>query len=293
MSAAVATPPQILIATPVAFTADGALDVEGSREIFRKVARSDADGAFILGTTGEFIAMSDVERDAIAVAALDELGGKRVVVHVGAASVFQVKALIDQARERGVTDVAVLEPFYLPAIPDAVRYFFREVAAHAAGMDVYAYLFTARTGTSVSVEELVRIAEIPGIVGVKISGKSLETVASYRAALPAGFAVFTGSDRDFARVAEIGADGVVSGIASVFPEAFTGLRAALVAGNRDEVARRQSVVEQVVDALRGNPAWLKHALRLQGVNAGYARMPLSEPTGEALAEIERVIREYA
>lgn len=292
-AAAQPTRRDILVATPTAFTSEGALDLEGSRAILRKVAQSDVEGAFILGTTGEFPALLEDEHAALIAIAMEELKDKRVVVHVGAPSVYQVLRLIEKARRHGATSVAVLTPYYLKSSEESTYSFFKQVSSAADGLDVFAYLFAARTGNTVSPEELARIATLPNIIGAKVSGESLETIAAYRAAVPDEFLIFTGADRDFARISDFGAQGVVSGIASVFPQAFTDLAGALRDGDESLITARQSVVEQVVDALLGDPARLKYALRLQGIPAGYARMALDEPVGDIQAEIDRVVSEYA
>src|SRR5699024_11802626 len=89
------------------------------------------------GTTGEFPSLSIEERNSVAELAVEVLSGMRVIVHVGAASRFEVSQLIDGARAAGAREIAVLTPYYLPAPPEEVYQFFREVVAEAAGLDVY------------------------------------------------------------------------------------------------------------------------------------------------------------
>ncbi|HEY8589539.1 MAG TPA: dihydrodipicolinate synthase family protein [Naasia sp.] len=280
----------ILTAVPVAFAEDGALDLDGSRAILRKVAASDVQGALVLGTTGEFPALSEDERGELTRASLEELAGKRVVVHVGAASAYEVKRLIDRSRRLGATEIAVLTPYYLAVSDAAVLEFFEDVVAHAEGLRVYAYVFQARTGVPVSAELLARIAELRGVVGAKISGESLEQVARYRAAVPADFELWTGSDRDLALAADFGAQGVISGIASVFPEPFTELTAALAAGDEDAAREAETRVHAAVDLILGDMGRMKAALQLQGIPAGTTRMPIEPPTAAVLDEI-RVMTE--
>lgn len=275
----------ILTAVPVAFFEDGGLDLEGSRAILRKVAASDVEGALVLGTTGEFPSLSEAERGELTRASLEELKGKRVVVHVGAASAYEVKRLIDQARALGATEIAVLTPYYLSFTDEPVFDFFRDVVAHAEGLRTYAYVFRERTGFAVSEELLARIAELPGVVGAKISGESLEQVARYRAAVPADFELWTGADRDLGQAADFGAQGVISGIASVFPEPFTELTAALAAGDEDAAAVAELQVHAAVDLIKGDMGRMKVALTMQGIAAGTTRMPIQPPTEDVIQQI--------
>ncbi|WP_258349098.1 dihydrodipicolinate synthase family protein [Saccharopolyspora gregorii] len=281
--------PIILTAAPVGFAADGSVDLAASRRILEFIAASGTDGAFVLGTTGEFPSLTEQERHDLARLSLEVLRGKRVVVHVGAPSAFQVRALIADARELGATSVAVLTPYYLPAGDEAIVEFFRSATADADGLDVYAYLFTDRTGNAVGPELLGRIAALPAVVGAKISGETLDAVAAYRHAVPADFQIFTGGDRDIARVTARGIDGVVSGVASVLPKPFVAAADAVAAGDPDAVSRAQDGVDLAVEAVRGDPERMKAGLALQGVDAGTSRMAL-DPVGAAgRAELERAV----
>ncbi len=283
----------ILTAVPVSFTRDGAVDLDGSREILEFVAASGVGGAFVLGTTGEFASLSREERRELAVLSLDVLSDLTVVVHVGAPSLFEVLNLIDDARAAGAATIAVLTPYYLPASDDAVYRFYEAVSHASNGLRVFVYLFEARTGIRVSPDLLARIADLPNIVGAKLSGESLESVSAFRAAVPADFELFTGADRDLALAADHGAQGVVSGIASVFPGPFLDLVAALESGDAEGIATAQAAVNDVVDTVIGDPARMKAGLAIQGVRAGYSRMALDEPSGETLAELRRAAHAYA
>ncbi|MBF4571800.1 dihydrodipicolinate synthase family protein [Herbiconiux sp. VKM Ac-1786] len=288
-----AVAPEILTAVPVAFRADGSLNEEGSREILQAVARSGVQGALVLGTTGEFPALSERERGILTEIALEELSELRAVVHVGAASQYEVSRLIEQARAAGAREIAILTPYYLPTTPSAILEFYRTLADQSDGLDAYVYLFRDRTSNDVSEELLAQIAELPNIVGVKLSGESLEQVARFRAAVPADFLIYTGGDRDLARAHDFGAQGVISGVASVFAGPFVRLREALVSGNSSRVAELQHEVDAAVDLVRGDPLRMKAILRLQGIDAGHARMALDEPTDRDLADFAAAIPRFA
>jgi 4-hydroxy-tetrahydrodipicolinate synthase len=283
----------ILTAAPTAFAANGDLDLAGTHAILRNIAASGVQGALVLGTTGEFPSLSREERKAIAEISVEALAGLRLVVHVGASSLHEVAELIADAREVGATAIAVLTPYYLPASPGAVLEFFRAVSAISDGLEVYVYLFTARTGIVVDPEELAVIAELPNIVGAKLSGESLDRVSAFRAAVADEFELFTGADIDLARAADHGAQGVISGIASVFPKPFIQLQKALYTGDSTAITAAQPAIDDVVSTVAGDPARMKFALRLQGIPAGYARMALDVPEGAVVADLKRAVKRYA
>lgn len=284
--------PIIFTAIPVAFGDDGLPSEEGNTAILSKCARSGVEGAFVLGTTGEFLSLSEDERRSLTRLSLKVLANKRVVVHVGAPSFHQVARLIAIAREEGAKDIAAITPHFLPATDAALLDFYTNVSEVSDGLNVFVYLFKDRTGITVSPELMAEIARLPNIIGVKISGESLETVAIYRNALPDDFLVLTGSDREIGRLTDVGADGVISGIASVYPEPFVAMAEAVEQGDREAVERLQPDVDAVVDGLLGDIERLKAGLRRQGIKAGYARMSIGLPSAEADRQLDSLHEKY-
>jgi 4-hydroxy-tetrahydrodipicolinate synthase len=283
--------PIILTALPVAFDNNGAVSVEGNAGILKKCAASGVDGAFILGTTGEFPSLMEDERRQLTRQSLDILTNKKVVVHVGAASLYQVERLIHMAREQGAKFVAAITPYFLPSTDEALIDFYSAISKISDGIGVYVYIFKARTGVTVSPELMAKLAKLPNIIGVKISGESLETVGEYRKHLDPNFEVLTGSDREIGRLDTVGANGVISGIASVYPEPFVEMAAAIEAGTTDRTAL-QEAVNATVDGLLGDIERLKTGLRLQGIAAGHARMAVGMPDAAAMELIEGLNKTY-
>jgi 4-hydroxy-tetrahydrodipicolinate synthase len=284
---------EILTAVPVAFHENGDLDLDGSREILRFVAASGNEGAFVLGTTGEFPSLTFEERTAVVTASVEELSPRmRVVVHVGAASTHEALRLVAQAREAGAKEIAVLTPYYLKATDTALLDYFTAVANAADGLDVFIYVFRAVSGNFISNELMATLATLPNVVGAKVSDEPLEQIRAYRDVVPEDFLIYTGSDRDLGRAADYGAQGVISGVSSVLPKPFRALAAAHDSGDAAEIEKAQRSVDEVVDAIAGNMGRMKAAYALLGVRGGTTRMAIEAPSDEALAEIERVVALY-
>ncbi|MEX1077630.1 MAG: dihydrodipicolinate synthase family protein [Homoserinimonas sp.] len=283
----------ILTAVPVAFRADGSLDRAGSREILEYVARSGNEGAFVLGTTGEFPSLSFDERGELARDSVEILAPvMRVVVHVGAASTYEALRYVAQAREAGATEIAAITPYYLAATDAAIYEYYRAIAEASDGLGLYAYVYRAVSGNFINNELMARLALLPNVVGAKVSDEPLAQIAAYRSVVPESFLLYTGSDRDLARAGKYGAQGVVSGISSVLPKPFRALAAAAAGGDQATLERAQSDVDDAVDSIQGNMARMKAAYRLLGVNGGTVRMAIEQPDADSLAEIERAIAAY-
>lgn len=283
----------ILTAVPTAFHRDGALDIEGSRAIFRFVAESGNEGAFVLGTTGEFPAVDATEFAAIVEAAIAELHDRmRVVVHVGRPSTFEAVRLTRIARDLGAVEFAALTPYYLRATDDEIFEYYRAVSDAVGDGRLYVYIYPARSGNPVSPELLVRLAELPNVVGAKISELSLDDIAAYRAVVPADFDLYTGADRDLIAAVEVGAQGVVSGVSSVTPKPFRALAEAGRSGDSAAIAAAQAAVDDVVALIGGDMARMKEAYRVLDVVDTHCRMAIAEPTDAERLAVAQVVAEH-
>lgn len=283
----------ILTAVPTSFHADGTLDEAGSRAIFRYVAQSGNEGAFVLGTTGEFPAVDDAEFTILVRTAIEELGAAmRVVVHVGQPSAFEAVRRTRIARSLGATEFAALTPYYLPTSETGLFDYFAQLSDAVGDGELFVYIYPARSGNVISADLLARLAELPNIVGAKVSELPLATIAEYRAAVPDTFLIYTGADRDLVDAAHAGAQGVISGVSSVLPKPFRALAAAAEGGQDEAIAAAQNDVDDVVRVIGGDMARMKAAYRLMGIADGVCRMSLDAPDADAIGELERVISAY-
>ncbi|MFV0406373.1 MAG: dihydrodipicolinate synthase family protein [Propioniciclava sp.] len=281
---------RLLVALPTLFAPDGSLDLDSCARVGQLVAHSHADGAFIGGTTGEFLALEPEERLAVFDTQRQALGDKRPIGHVGAGSARQAVALLEGGLALGLTEFAAITPYYLPASAQGTWEYFAALSDAIAGRGrLYAYLFQARTTTMVTPEELSALATLPGVVGVKVSGEDLPTVMGYRQATPADFEVFTGNDADFPQAESHGLDGVVSGVAACFPATFDSMIAALNAGDAQAIATAQADVATAVDLIAGDIGRIKVGVGLHGIGTPAMRMAIDPPGPEVVEAIRTTV----
>jgi len=282
----------LVSAVPVPFTADGDLDSAGLQPLYRFLADAGVDGVFTAGTTGEFTALDDQERETVLTAALDVFGPDRVHAHVGAASARQAVRLAARAVALGARKLAAITPYYLPAGPEALIDYYRQLDAVADGAQVHVYLYAARTTTTVTPAQLARLAEIPSIAGAKISGEPSARVLEYVRAVPAGFTVYSGNDVEFGEFVRAGGAGGVSGVSSVFPAPFVDLADALRREDEQAAAEAQDRVKRAVEAVAGaDIALIKAGLALRGLPAGPVRVAIDQPSPSQLDTLRSAIED--
>jgi 4-hydroxy-tetrahydrodipicolinate synthase len=279
----------LVSAVPVPFTADGALDDAGLQPLYRSLDAAGVDGVFTAGTTGEFTALDDAERDTVLTEALAVFGPERVYHHVGAASARHAERLTARAVALGARNLAAITPYYLPAGPRTLVDYYRRLHAVARDARLFIYLYAARTTTTVTPAQLAELAEIPSVAGAKISGEPTARVLEYVRAAPAGFAVYSGNDIEFGDFVQAGGTGGVSGVSSVFPRPFVTLADALRRGDEQAAAAAQDRVKRAVEAVAGaDVALIKAGLALRGLPAGPPRVALDPPSSALRAALEEL-----
>jgi len=263
--------PVVLSAVPTLFDADGELDADANRALYKLVAGL-LDGALVAGTTGEFPALEDAERLSLFELALAELGPDRVIAHIGAPDARHAARLARAAVALGATRIAAITPYYLPARPDEVAGHYRRIRDAAPGPELYAYIFPERTGLTVPPPLLAEVAETAGLAGAKISGSASAQLAGYVAAAP-GLRIFSGNDASPWATMRAGGAGVISGRSSAYPEVYGALR-------HDE--GQQWRLDRIV-ALGASVCRLKHALHVRGLAGSAAGRMTVDPPDPALA----------
>ncbi|MEA5117490.1 MAG: dihydrodipicolinate synthase family protein [Propionicimonas sp.] len=286
------TKPQVLAAVPTAFSPHGDVSVDGTKALTEFLAEAGVDGLFLCGTAGEFPALSPSDRGTVARAVMDTVGTDvRVVLHAGAASIREVAQLLEIAGESGITDVAIITPYFLPNASETLLGFYREVSALSQGLHTYLYVYRALCGSYVDPAGMAAIAELPNIVGAKISGETPATIGEFIDRTPPEFEVYAGADQELVAMAEQGAIGVVSAMASARPRPFVALADAWASNDADAVARWQAAVDDVCGVLGGQIPRTRYALSLQQISVGRARMSLDGVEG-AENEIARIVNLY-
>jgi dihydrodipicolinate synthase/N-acetylneuraminate lyase len=243
-------------------------------------ADNGLDGVFALGTTGEGLLLTLEERRRAAELFVEACAGRlTVVVHCGAQTTADSVALAEHAARGGADAVAAVAPPYYPFDEQELTRHFAAVAAACAPTPFFLYEIAARSGYAIPLTVVERLREdVSNLAGLKVSDTPFDRVEPY---LVEGLDVFVGSEPLAAKALARGAAGVVSGLATAFPEVV----ASLVAEPTDEGAERVALLR---DSLQRFPfiAALKAVLGKRGVPVrADVRAPLRPLTEAELEEL--------
>jgi dihydrodipicolinate synthase/N-acetylneuraminate lyase len=177
----------------------------------------DLDGILALGTTGEGILLTPVERRRVVELYVAASAGRlQIAAHCGAQTTRDTVSLAAHAAEAGADAVAVIGPPYFQLDDRALLDHFAAAAAACAPLPFYVYEFERASGYAVPLSVLDALRErAPNLAGLKVSDAPFDRFSPY---LVEGLDVFVGPEALIADGISAGAVGAVSALGSAFPE---------------------------------------------------------------------------
>lgn len=282
------------IVTPM--TADQEVDLPGMRKLIDYLLGQKVHGIFVLGTTGEFYALDEREKQAIVADAMAHVRGRSpVYAGTGAETTREVIRLTKMAEREGAAGVSVITPYFIKPNQSELFDHFRRVA-ESTPLPVVLYNNPATCGgLSIEPETVAKLAEVPNIVGIKDSSGDLQnTIEIIRQTPRDKFSVLNGRDTLIHAALQAGAQGAIPASCNIAPELCVGIYESFVKGDAEAARQFQSRLHGVRMAMSlgtGNSA-VKEAMALLGRSAGPMRSPVL-PFGDTQKAKLRAILERA
>jgi len=272
---------------------DGKIDKKGLEELVEAQIAGGIDAVVPCGTTGESATLSHEEHAEViklVVAAVK----KRVPVIAGAGSNATAEAisLSKAAKAAGADGLLHITPYYNRPTQEGLYQHFRAIV-EAVGMPTVVYNVPARTGSDLSVDTLVRLAELPSIVSVKEATGTVQRTQQIIARLGERLTILSGEDAINYPLYAVGARGCISVVSNVAPKLVADCWDAHLAG---DTARARALHYQslpLADALflESNPIPAKTALSMMGRMAPDLRLPLVPMTAQGKEKLKAVLVE--
>jgi 4-hydroxy-tetrahydrodipicolinate synthase len=271
------------------FKENESIDYSAWQNVLESMIASGVHGLFVIGGQGEFFTLSEEERT-VAARFCAQTAGRRVPLfaNVGSVTTAETLRLAQRAEADGVDAVVVITPYYLKPSTDELFDHYSEIC-RGVRLPVLAYNIPERTGVELSPALLTRVAQAhENFVGIKDSSGKLELIPEWKRA---GLAVFIGRDHMILDGLRMGCVGAVTACANVVPRAFVDLYNAYQAGNLEEAARLQALVEPLRRAfsLATFPSVVKEAMNMSGMHAGRCRRPVGPMPEEARVKLAAVL----
>ena len=278
------------VVTP--FLADESLDLPGLCAHIDCMIAHRVHGIFVLGTTGEFYALDEREKQVVVATAVAHVAGKLpVYVGTGAESTREVIRLTKMAEKEGANGVSVITPYFIKPTQSELVDHFRAVA-ESTSLAVVLYNNPATCGgLSIEPDTVAKLAEIPNIIGIKDSSGDLQNTIEIIRRVPATFSVLNGRDTLIAAALMFGAKGAIPASCNIAPELCVGIYESFARGDFVAAQKQQAILHPIRLAMSlgtGNGA-IKEAMALLGRSAGPNRRPISPLSEEKKQKLKEIL----
>ncbi len=255
---------------------DGSLDFDALRRLIEWHIAEGTNAIVMVGTTGESPTVDPQEHVELVRTAV-EVSRRRVpvIAGTGANSTREAIELTEQARKIGADATLQVVPYYNKPTQEGLYRHFVAVA-ETVDLPVILYNVPGRTVADLGVETALRLAQVPGIVGLKDATGDLARAGELLRRLPAEFALYSGNDDSALALMLLGGQGVISVTANVAPKLMRQLCDAALEGDLPKARQLNARLMPLHLRLfvESNPIPVKWALQRMGKIEGGIRLPL-------------------
>ena len=272
---------------------DGSLDFDAYRRLIEWHIAEATNGIVAVGTTGESPTVDHDEHCELIRVAVETVRG-RVSVIVGTGGNSTVEAIELTAFAKGVGADATLQvvPYYNKPTQEGLFQHFRKVA-ETVDLPLILYNVPGRTVADLATETTLRLAQVPGVVGIKDATGDLARAADLLKRAPKSFAVYSGNDDSALALMLLGGHGVISVTANVAPRLMSELVKAALAGDLSgaRALNNRLLPLHMKLFVEPNPVPVKWALAKMGRIEGGIRLPLVQLAEANQPVVEKALRE--
>jgi 4-hydroxy-tetrahydrodipicolinate synthase len=277
------------IVTP--FRADGSLDEAAMRKLVRR--QIDAGIHFLVpcGTTGESPTLSHAEHLRVVQITVEECAGKTpVLAGCGGYNTAELVSLAKELEGLGVDGLLSVTPYYNKPTSEGLYRHYEAIAA-ATKLPIVLYSVAARTARNITPAEVLRLSEIPTIVGLKEASGSIGQMAQICQQASPGFAVFSGDDSVTLPLMSLGGVGVISVVANQIPGEMAELCNLALAGDFAGALRihRKYHALMEVNFCETSPGPVKYAMARMGLCEEIYRLPMVPIAAESKAKVDKTL----
>ncbi len=281
----------VAIVTPM--HQDGSLDYLRLKALIDFHVTEGTDGIVIVGTTGESPTVDVDEHCELIRAAVEYAGGRiPVIAGTGGNSTSEAIELTAYAKQVGATASLNVVPYYNKPTQEGIYRHFKAIA-EAVDLPMIVYNVPGRTVADMSNETTLRLAQIPGIIGIKDATGNLERGTELMMRAPKSFALYSGDDASALAFILLGGHGTISVTANVAPRLMQEMCAAALAG---DVGHARDINYRLFGLHRNlfvepNPIPVKWAVAQMGLIEDGIRLPMTPLSPEYHGRVREAMRE--
>ena len=280
-----------LVALITPMNQDGSINYEQLHDLIDWHIENGTDGIVAVGTTGESATLPVEEHLAVIEATVKHVNKRvPVIAGTGANNTVEAIALSKAAEQAGADYTLSVVPYYNKPSQEGIYQHFKTIA-EATSIPMIIYNVPGRTVVSMSNETILRLSEIPNIVGVKEASGNIGSNIELINRAPEGFAVLSGDDHTALPFMLCGGHGVVTVAANVAPKLFADMCRAALEGDIATARRLNGQLIPIYNTMfcEPSPAAPKWGLSLLGKCEPHVRLPLVALTEAGQAKVRAAL----
>ena len=256
---------------------DGSVDYATLRKLVDWHIQQGTDCIGVVGTTGESPTVDVEEHQEIIRVAVEQAKGRvPIMAGCGANSTVEAIALAKYAQKVGADCQLQVVPYYNKPTQEGQYQHFKAIAEETGDLPMVLYNVPGRTVADMLHDTVLRLAEVPGIVGIKEATGNIERAQWLIREAPTGFAIYSGDDPTAVALMLCGGQGNISVTANVAPRQMHELCVAAIAG---DAKRAMEIQRQLMPLhkhlfVEANPIPVKWAMARMGLMGGALRLPM-------------------
>jgi len=273
---------------------DGLVDEPALRALVERQIAGGVSGLVPCGTTGEAPSLTSAEWDRVVATTIETAAGRvPILAGTGSNGTMTTIERTQRARALGADGALIVTPYYNKPTQDGLYRHFAAIA-EAVDLPIVLYNVPGRTSVNLLPETVVRLAALPGIVGIKEASGSLDQASQIVHEAPTGFAVLSGDDSLTLPIMGVGGTGIISVVSNIVPDAVSALTTACLEG---DLATGRAMHLALFDLCRAmfvetNPVPVKAAAALLGYCTPEVRLPLAPLSEAAQRRVETALESW-
>ncbi|WP_342130608.1 4-hydroxy-tetrahydrodipicolinate synthase [Hydrogenophaga sp. OTU3427] len=273
---------------------DGSVDYPTLRQLIDWHVAEGTDCIGVVGTTGESPTVNVEEHCEIIRVSVEQAKGRvPIMAGCGANSTAEAIELTRFAKKVGADCQLQVVPYYNKPTQEGQYQHFKAIAEAVGDLPMVLYNVPGRSVADMAHDTVLRLAQVPGIVGIKEATGNIERAQWLIKDTPADFAVYSGDDATAVALMLCGGQGNVSVTANIAPRLMHELCVAAIAGDR---ARAMQIQLQLLPVhkhlfVEANPIPLKWAMQRMGLCGGTMRLPMTPLSTAAQPVVEQALRD--
>jgi len=273
------------------FRTDGSLDENAVRSLVKRQIDAGINFLVPCGTTGESPTLTHAEHLRVVELTLEIAKGKvPVLAGAGGYNTSEVISLGNELQKLGADGILSVTPYYNKPTQEGLFQHFKAIAS-AINLPIILYSVQGRTGVNIEPSTVLRLTQIPNIVGIKEASGSISQMGAILNLVSKDFLVLSGDDALTLPLISLGGRGLISVASNEIPAEMTRLVQSALSGDFAEARRLHFRYLFLMDInfVESNPMPVKAALAEMGLLQPVWRLPLVSPKPENLARIRAVL----